>query len=356
MKHRNNSANSVSVTNSDGHVIGVDLGATAVRAAVLSPKAVGGRQTVSAHGLGAVPLPPGAVVNGVVVNPGAVTAALRRLWSENKLNCRRVVLGVTSQQVVVRDMKLPNLPPEQIRKTLPFQAREVIALPLEQTLLDFSPVGPPDMAGNTVTGLLTGIPREPVLAAVRAVEKAKLKVARVDLSSFGVLRAIGTDGPAIEALVDVGAHLTTIVVHANGIARVVRVVPRGGMEWTTQLADQANLSEAAAESAKRTIGVEGDSQAARVLRDAIRPMITEIRGSIHFFAAQHRVTVERISLTGGSALLPGLTAHLSEELGAPVTIATPTRHVSEATQQAQAPLAAGAASAVAVGLAMGVAA
>lgn len=350
MKHRTHSANRVSVVNSDGHVIGIDLGATAVRAAVLSPKASGGRQSVSAHGLGSVPLPTGAVVAGAVVNPGAVTAALRRLWTENKFNCKRVVLGVTSQQVVVRDQKLPNLPPDQLRKTLPFQAKDVIALPLEQALLDFSPVGPPDPATNMVTGLLTGIPKAPVVTAVQAVEKAGLTVARVDLAPFGLLRSIGTSGPAIEALIDIGADLTTIVVHTNGIARVVRVVPRGGAEWTEQLSDKVDLSPDEAEATKRSIGLTGTTSAARALRDAVRPIATEIRGSIHFFATQQRVTVERISLTGGSSLLPGLTDYLGEQLGREVNLVPPMRHITDAAAQVRP---GDTASAVAIGLAMG---
>jgi len=350
VKHRTQSANRVSVVNSDGHVIGIDLGATAVRAAVLSPKVHSGRQSVSAHGLGSVPLPDGAVVDGAVANPSAVTAALKLLWTENKFNCRRVVLGVTSQQVVVRDQKLPNLPPDQLRKTLPFQARDVIALPLEQALLDFSPVGPPDTATNTVTGLLTGIPKAPVVSAVTAVEKAGLTVARVDLAPFGLLRAIGTSGPAIEALIDIGAHLTTIVIHTNGIARVVRVLPRGGAEWTMQLTEKTDIPYDEAEATKKAIGITGTTSAARTLKDAIRPIVTEIRGSIHFFAAQQRTTVERVALTGGSAGMPGLAEYLREQLNLEVTVAQPMRHIADASAQVRP---GDESTAVAVGLAMG---
>ncbi len=349
MKHRTQSANRVSVVNSDGHVIGIDLGATAVRAAVLAPKS-SGRQSVSAHGLGSVPLPDGAVVAGAVVNPSAVTAALKLLWTENKFNCKRVVLGVTSQQVVVRDQKLPNLSPDQLRKTLPFQARDVIALPLEQALLDFSPVGPPDPATNTVTGLLTGIPKAPVVAAVNAVEKAGLTVARVDLAPFGLLRSIGTSGPAIEALIDIGAHLTTIVIHTNGIARVVRVLPRGGAEWTTELMEKTDISLDEAEATKKAIGITGTTSAARTLKDAIRPVVTEIRGSIHFFAAQQRTTVERLALTGGSAALPGLAEYLREQLNIEVDVARPMRHIADAAAQVRP---GEESTAVAIGLAMG---
>lgn len=355
MKHRTRTASGGSVANSDGHVIGLDLGATAVRAAVLCPERTKkGITGVSAHRLGSVPLPQGAVVGGVVEDGGAVTAALRQLWKERRIRGRKVVLGVTSPQVAVRDITLPDVSADQRRKTLPFQAREVIALPLDRALLDFSPLGPPDEATGMVTGLLTGIPKEPVVAAVHAVERAKLRVARVDLAPFGLLRAIGTSGPAIEALVDIGAQLTTIVVHSNGIANVVRVVPHGADEWTAYLADQAGIDRGEAEHVKRSIGATGTSSAARILREAVRPVVTEVRGSINFFASQSRVTAERIVLTGAGAQMPGLAGHIAEQLAAPTSLAAALRHVSAHGDGA--PEHPETASAVAVGLAMGLAA
>ena len=52
--------------------------------------------------------------------------------AENKFECRNVILGVANQQVIVRDMSMPNLDPDQRAKALPFQAREIVALPMDQ--------------------------------------------------------------------------------------------------------------------------------------------------------------------------------------------------------------------------------
>jgi type IV pilus assembly protein PilM len=64
------------VLNSDGHAVGLDLGATAVRATVLEPRMLGGRPSSTIVDVGKVDLPPGVVVNGVVQEPGPLTAAL----------------------------------------------------------------------------------------------------------------------------------------------------------------------------------------------------------------------------------------------------------------------------------------
>src|SRR5206468_4196674 len=105
----------------------------------------------------------------------------------------------------------------------------------------FRPLGQPDPETNMVRGLLMATPREPVLAAVNAVEKAGLQVARVDLASFATLRAIGDESLGVEAIIDLGAHLTTIVIHDHGVPKLVRTLTRGSQELTEQLATRLDL-------------------------------------------------------------------------------------------------------------------
>jgi type IV pilus assembly protein PilM len=358
VKHRQVALGKVGVLNPDGHAIGVDLGATAVRATVLAPGTLDGRPSVTVHGAGEVPLPPGAVVNGVVSDGGAVTRALKQLWETNKFECRSVILGIANQQVVVRDITLPNLSPEQLAMALPFQAREIVPIPLDQALLDFAPLGEPKSGSETISGLLVAAPRAPVVAAVNAVERAGLKVARVDLASFAVLRSIAGEQQAVEAVIDIGSHITGVVIHNEGVPKVVRAVTRAGDEITELLATKGGLNRDDAERAKREVGLTGaDRVVADIVAQGVRPLIAELRSSLQYFVS---VTggrrVERISLTGSGAELRGLPELLSEQLGAPTSLVQPAQHIrnrwrsnSEADNKIPA-------TAVSVGLAMGAAA
>lgn len=360
MKHSQKGITRVGVVNPDGHAIGLDIGATAVRAAILAPGMHEGRPSVTVHGVGHVELPEGAVVNGIVMERSIVTAALKQLWQVNRFECRNVILGIANPQVVVRDMKMPNLTPEQHLKALPFQAREIVALPMDQALLDFAPLGAVDPETDMIHGLLVATPRQPVLAAVDAVERAGLKVARVDLCTFAVLRSIAEEQLSVEAVVDLGAHLTNIVIHNQGVPKVVRTVSRGGKELTDRLADDMGMSLQDAENAKRQTGLDGQHrEIARILNEAVRPLLAEIRSSVHYFSSSNdNAQIERISLTGGGALLPGLAAALSDQIGVPTHVVTPMQHIRNrwASKQAQQEESDGATSAVSVGLAMGAAA
>ena len=81
-------------------------------------------------------------------------------------------------------------------------------------------------------GLLVAAPKEPVIAAVHAIERAGLHVARVDVASLALLRAVSRLDGQVEAIVDIGAQATTVVVHVDGEPLIVRTVPRGGADIT----------------------------------------------------------------------------------------------------------------------------
>jgi type IV pilus assembly protein PilM len=358
VKHRQVALGKVGVLNPDGHAIGVDLGATAVRATVLAPGTLDGRPSVTVHGAGVVPLPPGAVVNGVVSDGGAVTRALKELWQTNKFQCRSVILGITNQQVVVRDISLPNLSPDQLAMALPFQAREIVPIPLDQALLAFAPLGDPNLATETISGLLVAAPRAPVTAAVNAVERAGLTVARVDLSSFAALRSIAGEQRSAEAVIDIGSHMTGVVIHEGGVPKIVRAVTRAGDEITELLASKGGMTRDEAEQAKREVGLTGSDRAvADIVAQGLRPLIAELRSSLQYFVSMSGGRrVERISLTGSGAELRGLPELLSEQLDAPTSLVQPAQHIrnrwrSNSEADTEFP-----ATAVSVGLAMGAAA
>jgi type IV pilus assembly protein PilM len=292
--------------------IGLDIGSASIRAVEV-------RRAKDEHTLtnfGQVPLPRGTVQGGIVQDPVLVTSALKQLWAACRFDTKRVMLGVTNPQLVVREMSVSNLPDKEMRKSLPFQVRDMLPLAVERSILDFHPLEAP---GNspTVRGLLIAMPKDAVLSAVQAVEKAGLHVVGVDLASFALLRAASRLDAQVEAIVDIGAEVTSVVVHADGEPLIVRTVPRGGSEVTESMATRLGITPAEAEAVKCRFGLHGDGNPDTALAagDAIRPLVNELRSSFTYLASGERQKqVTRISLCGGSALMPGLAEHLQEKL------------------------------------------
>ena len=234
--------------------IGLDIGTSVVRAVELSF----GRAGLTLERFGQVVLPEGVVRDGEVVDTDAVAACLRQLWSATGFSHKRVVLGVANQRVIVRQLELPWMPKDDLRAGLAFQVQDFLPMPTEQAVLDFFPLEERSQAGGerTLNGLLVAAARDTVLANVRCAERAGLSVTAVDLTSFAVLRALGKQiGMLVEteALIDVGARITNVVVHSGGVPRFVRILLMGGQDVTDAVADRLRISSGEAEALKQQV-------------------------------------------------------------------------------------------------------
>jgi len=307
--------------------VGLDVGSTAVRAAELSL----GSHPPTLVRAAQVPLPAQAVVNGEVRDVGVVSQAIRELWQRGGFKSRQATMGVGNQRVVVREVTVPELPPKELRQSLPFQIQDQIPIPVEDAVLDYDLVEELQRDGDRMVRLLVvAAQREMVLHILQAATDAKVEPIGVDLVPFALIRAVGQDeGLGLdeqdmggEAVVDVGADVTNICVHERGVPRFVRILPSGGQDVTRAMADTLGIEPEAAEILKRGHAVEGGpapEDVRSVLDSRVAVLVDEIRSSLDFYRAQTPgAEVARVLVSGGGSKLPGLIERLRERLGARV--------------------------------------
>ena len=307
--------------------IGLDIGTSAVRAAEVQVK--GGN--VRLLRFGQVGLPPGAVVDGQVVDDVAVTAALKALWKGAKLKGTKVMLGVANQHVSVRQATLPWMPPDEFATSLRFQAADLVPIPIDSAVVDFVPVRETQKDNERLySGLLVVASQDVILDAIAVAKAAGLSVVGVDLSAFAVMRAVVRPEAVAgqpEAIVDIGARVTHVVIHQDGVPLFVRVLLTGGLDVTRALCESLNIDMAAAELLKRSAGhdLSANGDAARAaLAAAMARLVEEVRGSLDYYqASTPGPHVGRIVLSGGASQAHGLALMLSQHHQIPVVAARP---------------------------------
>jgi type IV pilus assembly protein PilM len=304
------------------NVAGLDIGTTAVRAAELSV----GRDRVVLERLGQVGLPPGAVVDGEVVDPGAVAAAVRTLWRRARLHAKRVVLGVANQRVVVRMVDLPSMEPQELRRSIGYQAQEFLPIPVVEAELDYAVLGEHEAAGGQrlLRVLLVAAQKEMLAGHLRAAALARLEPVGIDLNPIALLRSLTpvagyADGA--EALVDVGARVTNVVIHEDGVPRFMRIMLMGGEDVTVTLQRALELDREEAEQAKQAVslGDAPDHRVVSLVQQRLEAFVAEIRGSLDFYQGQQdAVPLGRVVVSGGGSLLAPLVERLEAAAGVPV--------------------------------------
>ena len=322
--------------------VGLDIGSEAVRAAVVDT----GRPTPVLRRFVEMPLPPGAVQAGDIIDQGAVTEAVGALWKRHHLPRKRVVVGIANQRVIVRQVDVPHLEEDELREALPYQVQDAIPIPVEEAILDYVPLeefGTPD--GDLMLSILVvAAHREMVETLVGVARKAGLQVLSIDLQAFGLVRAaFGADltlvrrwaaGPARHRGFDVADRSGARRASPDSSASC----PPAGTQFTEALMAGASLSREDAEERKRSVGVvasglpEGDDEPAalrRLLTRTADGLIEEIRGSVNYYltqAGEH--SLERLVVCGNGARLPHLANRVARALGTRVEPVRVLDHVS----------------------------
>ncbi|MGK2958912.1 MAG: type IV pilus assembly protein PilM [Acidimicrobiales bacterium] len=331
-------------------VVGLDVGTHAVRAA----EVVLGKGQPTLRRFAQVTLPPGAVVDGEVVDPSAVSLALKRLWKEGGFKSRTVVTGVANPRVLVRSTEVPVMAVEDLRSALTFQVQDLIPIPIEDTVFDYQIIEETgnDEGQRLYRVMLVAAHRDMLRSLLAALEGAGLTPSGIDLLPFALLRSLVGPGsflpplPALsedrlakpeegehgegdteeeasepyEAIVSIGAGVTTVMLHQAGKARFVRSVASGGNDITEKLAHELSIDFEQAEGLKREARLDSDdameTRAAEIVAEATTELFDEVRDSLDYFRTQiSSGTFNKVMITGGVAMASDIESKMANELG-----------------------------------------
>jgi type IV pilus assembly protein PilM len=314
---------------SDRHV-GLDIGSFAVRAAEVSVDS----GTPTLHRFAQVTLPPGAVVEGQVVDHAAVAASIRQLWTKGGFKQRKVVVGVASKDIKVRQAEVPDLPPDEVRSALRYEAHDLIPVSDADAVMDYLVQERFTRDGTDMLRVLVAAaPVAQIDATIAATTAAGLDVEAIDLVPVALVRSLSSyqGQGAGEVIVSVGAGLTSVVVQAGGVPQLVRTTAGGGGTITEAIAARLSLGYEQAEAVKRMASPHTPEGAAAttLIDEQLVILVREIVGSVDYFVTQTAdVDIQRIVLTGAGSLVPGLRERIRAESHLDVVPADALRNVA----------------------------
>jgi type IV pilus assembly protein PilM len=311
-------------------VVGLDLDPGYIAAAEVT---VNGSPTLQ-RGVVA-PLRPGVLRDGEVADVAGLGDALKSFFAENELP-NRVRLGIANQRIVVRTLDLPLLDDEKaLGAAVKVEAPDHIPMPIDEAVIDWQSLGTVQTAsGQECTRVVVvAVRREMVDKLVAASREAGLKLEGIDLSAFGMIRALGSreaDGAVL--YVSVGG-LTNVAV-ANGSGCLFTRAAAGGLDALVHgLSERRGLTTEHARQWLQHVGlhapldaIDGDADlvaAARAaLEEGVHQLADTVRNSLNFYRMQDSAEhVETGVLTGPVVAIPGFVEALSEQLRLPLEAA-----------------------------------
>lgn len=302
-------------------IIGLEVTEESVRAAEVTTGRV--PQLVA---FGEVPLPPEAAKDSEILDPGAVSVALRQLWTGAKFQGKRVTLGVASRRILVREYTTQAMRPDLLREALPYQVQDLLPVPASQAVLDFVPLSE---QADQVSGLLVAAVSESIEQIIATLDRVKLRVNAVDLTAFGLARVSAALAPPDEsvAVVHIGDHTTQVVVARSGVPQFVRLLP---LDVPTTASQRHVPAEAPTEAALVEAAVQPAGPPTARVRGALRgaptnPIVADLaarlRSTLAFFASRANASpIVTVLVSGAGAATPGIGQALVAALDVPIRV------------------------------------
>jgi cell division protein FtsA len=348
-------------------VVGLDIGTTKI-CAIVGEIGDDGRIEIAGLGYAAS----AGIRKGVVISiedaASAIGEALAAARRDTNYEIRSVVVGVTGDHIASLNSKYAiavthsnrDITAADVEKVCE-QAR-VIVLPPDREIIHSIPRSyTVDGQGGVrypigMSGTRLEVEMHIVTSAVTLLQNVAKSVNRAGLSvEAPVLEPIASAEAVVTpaekdlgvALVDIGGGTTDIAIFANGDIAYSSAIPIGGSHITRDISIGLRLSLAEAERVKLAYG-SADVQPAgaddldlfecaaldgsvhnvskRQLIEIIGPRIEEIFTLVNqeiVKSGYHRILTAGVVLTGGGALMPGVTAFCTRSTGFPARIGSP---------------------------------
>jgi type IV pilus assembly protein PilM len=318
--------------------VAIDIGGTSIK--LVECDVEGGR--VVASRVGMAPTPPGAVLNGVVVDPIIVGDVVRELLRSTGSRAKLAICAVSDPSLVATRLQMPRRDAKTLAKAMPYEARPHIPFGVEEGEIAWQ-ILDPDGEDPQMNVLLVGARHEAMEGRVQALEAAGLIPSVMDTVQFAVLRAqvyASMNAAVFDEtllLLHIGASFTEMTIVWKGCFAFPRIVPIAGLSMDQAIVSTFSVDPEEARRVKESRAVactpeeiESLPEEQQQVSQAIAPVLDEIvrdtQTSLNFLANTFQsggslTGADRVLVSGGVCRLPRLREYLQLRLGTEVAIA-----------------------------------
>ncbi len=313
-------------------LVGLDIGSSAVKAVELKTGGKGGAEYQLVN-IGVEPLPPEAIVDGAIMDSGAVIDAIQRLFQQQKIKSANICTGVSGNAVIVKKISLPQMSPEELSESIHWEAEQYIPFDIQDVAIDYEVIE--GGGGGNMDVLLVACKKDKISDYTSVISQAGKSPQIVDVDVFALQNCYeinyGNDPGRVIALLNVGASVMNINIVKGGASVFNRDIAVGGNQYTDAIQKDLNLSFEQAETLKRGGRVEGAAveNLPPILQAVSENIALEVQKTFDFFkATSQEDRIDRVFLSGGTSKVQGLRELIAERFDAGVEIMNPFNNVT----------------------------
>lgn len=312
---------------------GLDIGATKIKVVSLMKE----KETLMYNSALTAATPAKGMMSESPMDQQAIADTIKKLVNDAKITTPFVNIALPESQVYTRVISMPLLSEKELASAIYWEAEQYIPVPLPSVVLDYKVLRrpAPGQQLTTMDVLLVGAPTKLVNKYETVITLAGFSLFSIETEILSAIRSLvipqktekGLQYPTT-MIVHIGAISTSLAIVKDGVIVFAYNVATGGMALNRAIASDFGFTVTQAEEYKKLYGVSNTNLGGK-LGEATTPIlmviITEIKKAIAFYNDKYKneSQIQQISLSGGTAKLPGIDMFFAENSGIETVIANP---------------------------------
>lgn len=349
-----------------GTTIGLDIGSSVVKAVQLKKTGKG----IDLEKLGVAEVFPGGDKSIGKENIRALkSGAIKKALESAGITAKFVISSVSGESIIVRYIQLPDMPEEELKNALKWEAEEYIPFPIDEVNIDSVILGKTgEGTGTKVNILLVATKKEIINEHIDIIRSVGLTPIIVDVDSFAFLNCFEINyKPSLNdvvALINIGSEITSINIYVGGASKFSRDINIAGDSVTNAIQGKLGVDFLKAEAIKFREGApfkqavteesqndasfidtirgtvakitgedlgddSSDVLSQKVIKNTLGNLLNEIKRSIQFFENQSNgQNVQKVIIGGGTSKTKNIDKYFEKELGLPTEIIDPLKRIN----------------------------
>ncbi len=308
---------------------GLDIGTSAVRVVQLSGK--GPVKSLARYGQVAVDRK--TATSDSNVDKQNLAQIVSQLISSSGISTNNVAVGIPSEKVFTAVFDFDRLSPDELSKTLTYQADSMIPTPLSESKVDWALIGDSPVDRTKVEILLSSVHNKLVENKLDLLESIGLNVIAFEPDNLALVRGmLSPESSEAQMVLDIGLTSTDLVIVMNGAPRLTRSIPTGVESFVKAAMQNLGIEQSQAEQFVFKFGLSKEKlegQVHQAIISTVDLLVVEIEKSIKFFQSRYKdMPVQRVVVTGGASTLPEFPLYLANKFSISVEIGNSWRNVS----------------------------
>jgi len=218
---------------------------------------------------------------------------------------KEICVSVSGQGVVLRYVNLPLMNKTELEKSISFEIEKYIPFPVSEIYFDFYILRENRNASKMLV-LFAAAKKEVVDSRIKLCKELGYQVISVDIDSVALanyFEKIHGVGEGVYAVINIGASFTLLDVIEDGVLVLSREINVGGNDFYKAIVEHLGKDAQDMEALVKG-GFKQDT--APIIEEVLNNLINGIKISFDFYECSANRVLDKVFITGGAIIIPGL--------------------------------------------------